>query len=65
MTSTWPYFWLGILCVICIAIGWGARSLTDEVKLSKAMAWGYEENSNLWNRIRVNEKGYVICAKEN
>jgi len=65
MGTTWPYFWLGVLCVICLAIGWGARSLSNEVQLSKAMAWGYEEKSNLWNRIRVDAHGFVFCSKEN
>jgi len=65
MGTTWPYFWLGVLCVICLTIGWGARSLSNDVQLSKSMSWGFDDKTQLWNRIRVDANGYVICSKGN
>lgn len=28
------------------------------------MAYGLDEKDNSWNRIRVNEKGQVLCVKD-
>ena len=27
-------------------------------------AYGFDEKSNMWNRIRVDEQGHVLCHKE-
>lgn len=59
--------WVVFLCVLCILIGWIGRSMIEtnkKVELNASMAWGYEEKSQLWNRIRVDENGLVICKKE-
>lgn len=29
-----------------------------------SFAYGFEEQKQVWNRIRVDEHGYVICHKE-
>lgn len=39
-------------------IGKPASSLT-----TTTMAYGYVEKDNVWNRIRVDEKGFVMCSK--
>jgi len=31
---------------------------------SPSFAFGYYEKGNVWNRIHIDEKGRVLCAKE-
>ena len=65
MLIKYPYVMLGIFSILCIMIGWSVRGYVENTNpLGKAMAWGYDEISNTWNRIRVDEKGYVMCHKE-
>ena len=61
-----PYWLLVILVVVCIWIGWSARGIkdNDSSMIYKSMAWGYDEVNNNWNRIQVDNKGYVICNKK-
>lgn len=55
-----------VILVICVffsgLIGYLMRGSSEQ--LNKSMAWGFEEKKNVWNRIRVNESGFIICAKE-
>lgn len=56
---------LVILAIVCISIGWvghGLKNKTSEFK--PMMAYGINETTQLWNRVRVNDSGQVICAKE-
>lgn len=56
-----------IICGILISIfigGFFGWIMKGEGGLYKSMAWGFEEKSQLWNRIRVDEKGYVLCHKD-
>ena len=54
-----------LLAAVCITIGWVGRELTvKKYELSPAMAYGVDESTQLWNRIRVNEQGHVFCVKE-
>lgn len=56
---------LGALIVLCVIIGWTGRGLTYKtIEMKPAMAYGFEEQSQVWNRVRVNDKGQVVCAKE-
>lgn len=32
-------------------------------ELTATMAYGYVEKDQVWNRIRVDEKGFVMCSK--
>lgn len=60
------HFWLYVLIVLCVLVGWIARGVIEnreEKTLQGAMAWGYDEAQNVWNRIRVDEKGHVLCSK--
>jgi hypothetical protein len=53
-----------ILVLVCILVGWLVRGIVENSKkleMNKAMAWGFEEKSQLWNRIRVDEQGFVMC----
>lgn len=64
MISKYPYVMLVVLAALCVLIGWAARGVSNDVGLGKAMAWGYSESNNVWNRIRVDEQGYVLCHKD-
>lgn len=53
------------LMIVCVMIGWVGKGLTyKQPELKPVMAYGLEETGQYWNRIRVNDKGHVICAKE-
>jgi len=61
------YIMIGILVILCLFIGWigrGAVENNKKLELNTSMAWGFDEANQNWNRIRVDEKGYVICHKE-
>ena len=60
------YLLLGALIVLCVVLGWVVRGIMESNQpLQKiAMGYGYEEKSNVWNRIRVDEQGYVMCHKD-
>jgi len=59
------YVMFGILCMCCVAFGWALRGIMDSrILQSPVMAYGYEESTQLWHRIRVNDKGQLLCAKE-
>lgn len=64
MGSRYPYFMLGMLIVLCVVVGWVARGVISDVNIGKAMAWGFDDKTQLWNRIRVDAEGHVICSKE-
>jgi hypothetical protein len=54
-----------LLILFCVFVGWVLRGIIEKgVNLDKAMAWGYNDENNVWNRIRVDTKGYVMCHKE-
>ena len=54
--------WIAILIVCFFVSGFfGYLVKASSEPLGKAMAWGYEEKSNVWNRIRVDEQGFVMC----
>jgi len=63
MNRAWKIVIVVIASIIFGVIG-GYIMRGPSEPLNKAMAWGFEEKSNVWNRIRVNESGFVICAKE-
>jgi hypothetical protein len=57
-----------MLSFIMFIIGMGAGdyiSKRTQVKVPEGMlAFGYNEENNVWNRIRVDEFGKVICRKD-
>lgn len=59
---------LAVLVAVCIMIGWVYRGIVDspvpDKKMYQGVAWGYEQENNVWNRIRVDPNGNVICHKE-
>lgn len=63
MLANYPKFMLCMLIVLCIIIGWTSRGIVkgNDTIMSKSMAWGYDETDNMWNRIRVDKDGHVIC----
>lgn len=60
--------WIVIFIVylsVGIGVGYLIRGSSELMgKAVPAMAWGYEEKNNVWNRIRVDEQGNVMCHKE-
>lgn len=67
MWDKYPYVLLIVFASICIVIGWVSRGVSNNSNMQNlhtAMAWGFEEEKQVWNRIRVNSEGKVICAKE-
>ena len=63
-------FALGLLIIAIfisgIFIGKLMFGIYDNEKTLTRMtgAYGFDEKSNMWNRIRVDENGNVICHKE-
>jgi hypothetical protein len=59
---------LGILAVALMFVGYVGRAVQEQLGKSiireRAMSYGFNEVNNVWNRIRVNEQGYVLCVKE-
>ena len=56
-----------VICGILIAMFIGGLigyMMREGSYYTHSMAWGYEEKSNVWNRIRVDEVGFVMCHKE-
>jgi hypothetical protein len=63
MGSRYPYFMLGCLIVLCLVIGWVVRGIVEN-QPKMVFSMGYDEKMNLWNRIRVDAEGHVLCSKE-
>lgn len=64
------YIRLVLLIVVCVSSGYfiggevaNAENAGYHLEVV-GMSYGYEEVAQLWHRIRVNNKGHVICAKE-
>lgn len=67
MTRSITVIVLVISWIACLVIGYAIKSVQvalDNRIQEKAMAYGFNEASNVWNRIRVNDKGQVVCVKE-
>ena len=59
------YVLLAILLFVCMLFGWAIRGIVDSKALQRpTMSYGYEEATQLWHRIRVNDRGQIVCAKE-
>lgn len=62
------YVWLFLLVVTMYLVGFYMRGAVDKALTEElhtgVMSYGYEEKSQLWYRIRVDEKGNVMCHKE-
>ena len=59
------YVWLGGLIVYMFLVGYVVRGIVEKQTLQlPVMAYGFQEDKQVWNRIRVNEQGRVLCAKE-
>lgn len=61
----YPKVFLLVLCLLCIFIGWAFRGVvsSNDYRMYNARAWGFDEHADNWNRIRVDQNGYVICNK--
>ena len=56
---------LVILALICISIGWVGHGLKNKSAEFKPMkAYGMNETTQLWNRVRVDGEGKVVCSRE-
>lgn len=68
MSINSPYWMIGFLVLACIIVGWSIRGIVDKKPdyevLKGSMAYGFQEDEEVWNRIRVDVKGNVICSKE-
>ena len=55
-----------VMLIFGVFIGKLAFGVYDNEKTLTRMtgAYGFDEKSNMWNRIRVDENGNVICYKE-
>jgi len=53
-----------VVLIICMGIAGMIGYALRDVPLYRAMAWGFEEKEQVWNRIRVDAQGYVMCHKE-
>lgn len=56
-----------LLCLFSVIVGYTMRSIQfslDSHIRDKVMAYGFNETNNVWNRIRVNDQGHVVCVKE-
>lgn len=54
-----------ILAVVCISIGWVGHGLKNKsTEFKPMMAYGINETTQLWNRVRVDGEGKVVCSRE-
>ena len=58
---------VGVLTVFLVgyAVGATVNSIIKVGLERSAMSYGYYEKDNVWNRIRVDDSGRVLCTKEN
>lgn len=54
----------GILFVGGMVVERYVGNSVKPTQLIPTMAYGYFEKDNVWNRMRVDEKGHVLCSKE-
>ena len=53
-----------ITIFICVFFGGLIGYMSRGPGTTMALAWGFQEDKDVWNRIRVDERGYVLCHKE-
>lgn len=54
-----------VLAVVCISIGWVGHGLKNKsTEFKPMMAYGINETTQLWNRVRVDGEGKVVCSRE-
>jgi len=56
-----------IICGVLIAMfvgGFMGYLMRGQGNYTTSLSMGFDETKNVWNRIRVDEQGNVICHKE-
>lgn len=63
MKETMTIVWLIIFVIFVFIVGMVTGKALD-TRERIAMSYGLYEKDNVWNRIRVDDKGHVICSME-
>ena len=56
------WVWIVLAVVLIFLAGYVGGSAAARARMPAAFAFGYNEAADNWNKIRVDEKGHVICA---
>lgn len=60
----WGFLFTGILLFLLGIVGGVIMERNEKPRHVIALAMGFDEDTQLWNRIRVDKDGFAICHKE-